>query len=186
MHNYHGIGHGDLHSGNIVCDTEGEPFIIDFEHAYEIHNHSWETELWMRTGYYWNYTYREFVNHDYNSWRVNLEVNDSAPRDHVPVSEEYYKTRFDFGVASQSSEALLIGLSNETGGKIYGVSLYPAMGHDVPLHYVVRIKEQFVDATGIYTDRDAMMQVARLMYSTLLNNGHSLVLSNVDQETLNT
>jgi hypothetical protein len=61
MHQIAGIGHGDLHAGNIVVDENLEPYIIDFESAYEIIDHSWPAEEWMRKIYFRS-TYQDFVN----------------------------------------------------------------------------------------------------------------------------
>ena len=60
-----GFAHGDLSLHNIVYDYNNIPFIIDFEKSYQIHNHTWETELWMRKGYLWEKSYEDFINYDY-------------------------------------------------------------------------------------------------------------------------
>ena len=44
MHNLQ-IGHGDLHPGNILLDSENEPFIIDFGHSYKYSKSEMKKEI---------------------------------------------------------------------------------------------------------------------------------------------
>ena len=84
-----GFAHGDLSVHNIVYD-KNEPFIIDFEYAYQINNHTKEVEQWMERGYNWDKSYADFVNFDYIHCRNSLSLpTDKAPRDYVRLEEEY-------------------------------------------------------------------------------------------------
>lgn len=83
-----GFAHGDLSHFNII-HKNNEPFIIDFENAYMINNHTLDVESWMEDGFDWVDSYSDFVNYDYLNWRQMLNLSTiNIPYDNVPISEE--------------------------------------------------------------------------------------------------
>lgn len=173
-----GFAHGDLSIYNIVYDNDNIPFIIDFEKSYEIRNHTWLTELWMRKGFCWDESYEEFINYEYILWKEML----SLPRTssfRTLVDEEYYNVRFNipnYGICCGSFAKCL---QEKLGGTIYGIS--EKRKGSVPAHYVL-LTDKFIDCTGIYNDEISMIKMVKSRYENELND--DLICHKVDQNTL--
>jgi len=190
IHQMHdlGIGHGDLHIGNIVVNEAFEPFIIDFGTAYQIINHTWETEKWMRQGFGWEDSYASFVNTDYTNWRryladAGVAIEGVPPKDSVPLAEEYYIVRFpgdngNFYIYG-SCDVFAKELQKLIGGTIMAIRSTPGA---IPAHYVIKWKDgKYVDGTGIYRDAVSM---SRLLKTTEEETYDEMLITDVNQETL--
>lgn len=173
-----GFAHGDLSIYNIVYDNNNGPFIIDFEKSYEIHNHSWHTELWMRTGFSWEKTYEDFVNHEYVLWKEMLRLNRTSSFK-TPVNEEYYNIRFNTDNYDICCGTFAKCLQEKLGGTIYGIS--DARERSVSAHYVL-LTDKFIDCTGVYTDEMSMLKMVKSRYENEL--GDKLIYYEVDQNNL--
>lgn len=178
MHNL-GFAHGDLAIFNIVYDTNNNPFIIDFEKSYQLHNHTWKTELWMREGFEWEKSYEDFVNHDHMLWKEMLMIPQTSSFNTI-VNENYYVFRFNISNYNICCGTFAKCLQNKLGGTIYGIS--DNIEGSVSAHYVL-LTNKFIDCTGIYTDEISMLKMVKSKYEDELEG--DLILYEVDQYTLN-
>jgi hypothetical protein len=174
-----GFAHGDLSLYNIVYDSNNIPFFIDFEKSYEIHNHTWLTELWMRKGFCWEKSYEDFVNYEYLFWKSWCRLPQTSSFN-TYVNEEYYNIRFNISNYNICSGTLVKCLKNKLGGTIYGIS--DNIEGSVPAHYVL-LTDKFIDCTGIYTDEISMLKMVKSRYEDELEG--DLIFYEVDQYTLN-
>ena len=170
------FAHGDLSIYNIVYDNN-VPFVIDFEKSYEIHNHTWLTELWMRKGFYWEKSYEEFVNHEYVLWKEMLRLPQTSSFKTL-VNENYYNVRFNISNYDICCGTFAKCLQEKLGGIIYGISCKGS----IPAHYVL-LTDKFIDCTGIYTDEISMLKMVKSRYDDELDG--NLICYKVDQNTLN-
>lgn len=203
LHHLYGIAHGDLHFGNIVLDSNNDPYFIDFENAYAIHSHNWETELWMRFGFDWDRSYKDFVNHDYVQWRHDIGMFqdettrllyrghlvrvDRPPNDYVSINDEYYVKRFhlDNYYLDGDCGSFAIQLKSLLGGEVYGLYETQDTIKNVPSHYVLKMRNgYFVDATGIYANTRALYKITATMLD-VDSDGRNPTVVKVNQKTLN-
>lgn len=155
-----GIGHGDLIDRNIVYKMVGyepEPYIIDWETAYNINNHTWETELYMRHIMKFTErsidrgTFEEFVNSDFTEWENLTQLIQSLgiyelENDQISPEEEYYIARFS-GENSQfyfECPGLVKELKNRLGGEIF------SMIKGTKNVYILKQGNNYIDGSGIY------------------------------------
>lgn len=172
-----GFAHGDLSIYNIVYDNKNVPFIIDFEKSYEIHNHTWLTELWMREGFCWEKSYEDFVNHEYVLWKEMLRLPQTSSSKTL-INENYYDVRFNVSNYDICCGTFAICLQEKLGGIIYGISCEGT----VPAHYVL-LTDKFIDCTGVYTDEISMLKMIKSRYNDELDD--DLIYYKVNQNTLN-
>lgn len=185
-----GFAHGDLSAYNIVYDDDNIPFLIDFEKSYEIHNHTWETELWMRAGFCWDKSYEDFVNYDYINWKemLMLPLTSSFSIRGLPpstgifdfrihVNENYYDIRFNINNYDICCGTFAKCLQQKLGGIIYGI----CNKDPIPVHYVLLI-DKFMDCTGVYADEESMIKMVKSRYGDELDG--ELICYKVDQNTL--
>lgn len=179
-----GFAHGDLSLYNIVYDNNNIPFIIDFEKSYQIHNHTWETELWMRKGYCWEQSYEDFVNYDYILWRTFFSRGmlklTQLQSFNTHVNENYYDVRFNITNYNICCGSFAKCLQTKLGGTIYGIS--DTREGSAPAHYVL-LTDKFIDHTGIYADEASMLKMIKSKYENELEE--DLICYEVDQKTLN-
>ena len=172
-----GFAHGDLSSHNIVYNNDNIPFIIDFENSYEIRDHTWSTELWMREAFEWQTSYEDFVNHDYMLWKEFLMLPQISSYK-TPVNENYYDVRFNIQNYNICCGSFAKCLQEKLGGIIYGIS--ELKERSVPVHYVL-LTDKFIDCTGVYTDEISMLKIIKSRYENELDD--DLIRYKVDQNT---
>jgi hypothetical protein len=156
-----GYAHGNLCLSNIsirYCDNGiSEPFLCNFEHAYQICNHSWIVEDWMRTGFCWDETYAEFVNNDYN-FRSLLDQSIALPlQTPVELKEEWFVQRFglkDFLLTVSSTQTFAETFQTLVdGSKMCKVQLTNNRFH----YYILLQNGLLVDPLGVYRNIDLMI-----------------------------
>lgn len=166
-----GIAHGQLHGGSVVVDGNYEPFIVNLGYAFDIIDHSWNVELFMRNDFCWSGSYTEFVNHDYHNWRMILDgdadaVHEGEPQDMVPHTEEYYINRF---YMRENDELYLSDL-------LFVITLRTIIGADiisicyetekVTYSYYANMLPtgKYVDITGIYPNRAMLLKANKKLF----------------------
>lgn len=169
-----GYAHGDLSIHNIVYDDLYEPYIINFDNAYKINNHTWKTELWMRQGYEWHESYKNFVNFDYIHWKTGLNINNS-PTDEINMREEYYDIRFT--LIEIDNYNFVQYLQCYLGGNIYNVK---------NINYILLTPNgKFIDSTGVYKNKISMISVLKSRFNTdnltihIINNDLKCLLDDI-------
>lgn len=143
------IAHGDLHSENIgYKEVDGviRLSIIDYGKSFHISSGRSDPEViqWMIQGFGWEDTYEDFVNYDFENWKMRFD--DVLP----PVD-----SLFDEVLEDVDSGHLAIALSEKSGWPIFAISMRDNEDNElsIPFNCVVRAPggEMFVDITGLRT-----------------------------------